>query len=102
MRRRSLIAFHHAEIEIASEARKYGITTSDMRQREQDLENCGNPFEDLTRYDNCAEAIKWGLSERVYLSRKAKSEAECQLSTEERKTLSDTRRLLSSQLSFVV
>jgi hypothetical protein len=72
-----------------------------MRQREQDLESCGNPFEDLTRYDNCAEAIKWGLSERVYLNRNAKSEAECQLSTEERKTLSDTRRSLSSQLSFV-
>jgi ATP-dependent protease ClpP protease subunit len=67
------------EVRVAREARKYGITTSDYRQREQETKRCGIIFDDKSK--TCAEALKWGLSESVYLERKAK--ASCSFTLEE-------------------
>jgi hypothetical protein len=61
----------YEEVEIAYEARQYGITTSEMRQRNENAEKC-NGFPDISRRLTCEEAIKWGLSERVYEQRQQK------------------------------
>ena len=90
------------EIQVALAARKYGISTLEMRRRELKVESCGNPYADLTRYDNCSEAIKWGLSEQIYLDRKAKVEAHCRLSAEEQKTVNEARRSLLAQSPLVL
>ena len=71
----------YAEIKIARQARKYGVTTAEMRKREQDAEvRCGS-LPDISRMEVCQEAIKWGLSEHIYLERKAK--VHCEFSFEE-------------------
>jgi hypothetical protein len=53
----------------------YGITTAEMRQREQNAKTCSN----VPAFDqgDCKEAIKWGLSFLVYLDRNEKSKKEC-------------------------
>jgi hypothetical protein len=52
----------HQEIEIAYEARHYGASTSEMREREIDSEKCRENFD-------CQLASLWGLSERAYRER---------------------------------
>jgi hypothetical protein len=58
----------YQEIETSYDARKYGVTTLEMRRRDNDAEqrcydrSIGNPY-------TCVEALRWGLSERVYLER---------------------------------
>jgi hypothetical protein len=67
------------EIRISYEARKYGVSTSEYRQREQETKRCG-PIWD-SKWETCAKALLWGLSESVYLERKAKGS--CDLTFEE-------------------
>jgi hypothetical protein len=59
----------YAEIEVSYRARRFGITTSEMRQRDKDAEQCSL----RERVGHCAESIRWGLSERVYRQRLFKS-----------------------------
>jgi hypothetical protein len=87
----------YAEVEIARDARRYGITTSEMRQREQDAKSC-----DRSRYATCSEAIRWGLSERVYVERKAKVDAACELSDEEGGKVDKTPFKLRSDLPSTI
>jgi hypothetical protein len=54
------------EIRISYEGRKYGISTSEYRQREQEKKR---PIWD-SKWETCAQALLWGLSESVYLERK--------------------------------
>lgn len=65
----------YAEIAVASEARRLGVTTIEMRRRNKEAEeNCRN--RDVNGFV-CSDAIKWGLSEQVYVERNAKSKREC-------------------------
>ena len=92
----------YAEVETARDARIYGITTSEMRQREQDAKGCDGYLPgDSSRYLTCVEAIKWGLSDRVYLERHANAER-CKVSDEERATASKTPAKLWRDLPFVI
>ena len=63
------------EIQIAYQARRYGVTTSEMRLRHKDMDNC----EKLVFPDNlnCMGAAAWGLSPRVYVERYKKVSREC-------------------------
>jgi hypothetical protein len=79
----------YQEIEIAYDARRRGITTAEMRQREKDGESC--PVGNLKRTSLCRDAVSWGLSERVYQARRSKVEAECSLREEERKVLREVQ-----------
>jgi hypothetical protein len=65
----------HQEIEMSFQARHYGVTTSEMRQRHQDMNNC----EKLASPDNlrCLGPAAWGLSVRVYEEREKKVKKEC-------------------------
>jgi hypothetical protein len=67
------------EIRVSYEARKYGITTDEFRKREQETKRCGDVWN--TKWETCAEAIRWGLSETVYLERNA--QASCTITFEE-------------------
>lgn len=71
----------HDEMMIARLARKYGVTTSTLRQRSQDVGECAPKSLDsrsnAEALVDCMEAIRWGLDERVYLERDAKSKKEC-------------------------
>ena len=71
----------HAEIQISRQARKYGLTTAEMRQREQNAKSRCDILTDGSRRETCREAIKWGLSEPVFIARKAK--VNCPFSFEE-------------------
>lgn len=95
----------YAEIETARDARQYGITTSEMRQREQDTKSCDRFIStDISRWNLCTEAVRWGLSERVYRERQAKllDGGVCKISEEERETWEKTPRRLRSALPLVV
>src|SRR5262245_29312727 len=71
----------YREVQFAYGARRYGMTPAQMRERERDTEVC------LTRtvreIVDCQEAIKWGLSEKVYRERTAKTKA-CELRYDDR------------------
>ena len=56
----------HQEIEIAYQARHYGASTSEIRERLLDSEKCSSRKID---YLTCYDAALWGLSERVYRER---------------------------------
>ena len=72
------------EIQIAYDARRYGVTALEMRQREQDAETCfRRPSSEIL---TCQWAINWGLSERVYRERSAKTTA-CELGDEDSRVL---------------
>ena len=75
----------YEEIEISYEARQYGITTAEMRHRIQDTERCYNP-NDMSRWLACNEAIRWGLSERVYEQRSQRT-MQCALRDDESKVV---------------
>ena len=71
----------HDEMMTTRLARKYGVTTSTLRQRSQDAGECApKSLDSRTNAEalvDCMEAIRWGLAERVYLERDAKSKKEC-------------------------
>ena len=58
----------YQEIEIAYEARYYGTTTSEMRERDRDSEACHTRKNFADRL-NCLGAAWWGLSEGTYRER---------------------------------
>ena len=62
----------HQEINIAYDARHYGTTMSQMRQRELNSEACRKRDKG---YGDCLFAAYWNLSERVYLERYEKARA---------------------------
>jgi hypothetical protein len=87
----------HEEIEISYDARLYGITTDQLRLRNQDAEICnawsvlpGN--EPLSRWYTCKEAVRWGLSERAYEERQERVNAECRPHVDEIKLLESIPR----------
>lgn len=68
------------EMEIARNARIYGVPTDEYRRREQEADevcDIGKFIDDLSeftaeigiRYENCQRAVLWGLTESVYLRR---------------------------------
>ena len=66
----------YQEIGTSYAARKYGVTTSEMRKRESDAEACSKIPKGVDWF-TCQEAIRWGLSERVYLERDKQAQALC-------------------------
>jgi hypothetical protein len=72
------------EVQFAYNARRYGMTPAQMRERERDAEEC------LTRSVKeiviCQEATRWGLSVELYRERSAKIKA-CELGYDDRLTL---------------
>jgi hypothetical protein len=92
------------EVATAARARMYGITTLEMRERDQDIKKCPND----KNHSSCSEAIFWGLSERVYTERFDKAKRECQFSEKERfndgetKIFYDTPRKKRPDLPFLV
>jgi hypothetical protein len=60
---------------VSVDARKYGLTTTEMRKRDQRTKTC----EKLDRQMEgaCKEAIKWGLSKETYEERDAKVKSQC-------------------------
>jgi len=53
----------YEEIQVALEARRYGVTTSEMRARKAEAERCPHqPGKDGSISFDCDDAIKWGLS----------------------------------------
>ncbi len=59
----------HDEIEVSYDARRYGVSTVEMRIREQAADRCELSPNDPDSYMTCGEAQRWGLSERVYRER---------------------------------
>ncbi len=79
------------EITNSYTARRYGIDTAEMRRRDKDAEDkCTPLFNDIQKHTVCAEAIRWGLSERVYEEREKKEQ--CKLSDEDLKVLKEAGR----------
>jgi hypothetical protein len=70
----------YEETEIAWQARIYGVTTMEMRNRNQDAENSCKADWD------CIYAIKWGLSKAVYRERSERARI-CSLTSEEQASL---------------
>jgi hypothetical protein len=64
----------YEEIEISYQARTYGVTTSEMRQRQQDWKSC---LKAVPYNYNCIGSTVWGLSERVYVEREKKVKMDC-------------------------
>jgi hypothetical protein len=64
------------EVVIATRAQKYGITSSEMRRRDENAKKCSD--------NRCREAIYWGLREQVYATRYAESKKQCWFSEKER------------------
>jgi hypothetical protein len=74
-------------VRIAREARQYGITVSETRQREHDAEAC-HGMRDKARMADCVAAKLWGLGEDGYRQRAKKASQACALSAGETKILS--------------
>ena len=72
------------EVRISYEAREYGVTTSEMRQRELDAEQC-YALADTSKISDCVDSRKWGLGELVYGERQKKAFRSCGLSDDEAK-----------------
>lgn len=62
----------HQEIEIAYDARHYGVSTFEMRKRLRNSDECRQRDTD---YFACYDAALWGLTERVYRERYEKARA---------------------------
>jgi hypothetical protein len=75
------------ELAIAARARTYGITTLEMRERDEDAKKCSKGKTE----SSCREAVHWGLSERVYVQRYERAKRECQFSEKERFNDEETR-----------
>jgi hypothetical protein len=65
----------HEEVEMSYQARQYGVTTSEMRRRRQDMFDCKNLA--FPHNIDCIGAAVWGLSERVYLEREETVKKQC-------------------------
>jgi hypothetical protein len=68
------------EVELSYDARRYGITTDEMRRREEETLKCY--VIEAAGYV-CAEAIRWGLSEGVYKRRQVVANKLCVASKED-------------------
>jgi hypothetical protein len=98
------------EIAVANEALKFGITTSEMRKRDGDAKiSCKSiDFRDYQRRVSCEQAVKWGLSQRVYLDRYSKAKTQCwfsetqEFSPEETTMRENTPAKLRTTLPFFV
>jgi hypothetical protein len=83
------------EIVTAVEGRRHGITTSEERKRDREAKRCSTVAK-VWEQTVCEQAIRWGLSNDVYLERYAKSKKECwfsekeQFSKEEKQSLDKT------------
>jgi len=95
------------EVVTAVEARRHRITTSEERKRDQDAKRCSTVAKGREEVV-CGQAIRWGLSEGVYLERYAKSKKECwfsdkeQFSEEEKQSLDKTPYKLRLDHPFAV
>jgi hypothetical protein len=56
-------------------ARKYGLTTTEMRKREQRAKACEKL--DQHQWSACEQAINWGVSKQTYEERYAKAKSRC-------------------------
>jgi hypothetical protein len=65
----------YQEIEISYYARRYGVTTSEMRKRLQDMNSCMKLH--FPNNSNCIGPAVWGLSQRVHDERQKKVKTEC-------------------------
>lgn len=79
----------YEEIEISYKARRYGVTTSEIRQRQQDWKSC---IKAIPYNYNCIGSAVWGLSERVYVERDKKAKTEC---FQDRQLESDNKTLMA-------
>lgn len=105
----------YAEIQVAYDARKYGVTTSEMRRRYADAESCDPgwgtvvfiPDLDMIKlpnnseWANCKEARRWGLSQRVYIDRAAKLK-QCELNADEKSNFIETPRKLKRDSPLLI
>jgi hypothetical protein len=66
----------YQEISTSYDARKYGVTTLEMRKRDNDAEQWCTRRKGAD-YFHCAEALRWGLSERVYVEREKQAHEVC-------------------------
>jgi Clp protease len=82
----------YQEIETSYQARRYGVTTSEMRQRQQDWKSC---LKVVPYNDNCIGSAVWGLSERVYVERDKKVKAECWFEKHKLESDKDVKTLFS-------
>lgn len=71
------------EIQVAEDARYYGVSTQEYRRRDQeaagkcDINKFINEFQGLERWDLCRRATRWGLSESVYRNRNHSVRGHC-------------------------
>jgi len=65
----------YQEITTSYEAREHGVTTLEMRKRDNDAERCRK--REGRDYFSCAEAVRWGLSERAYGERERQTRTSC-------------------------
>jgi hypothetical protein len=56
----------YEEIVTSYDARRYGVTTLEMRKRESEADACLKKHLNVRDWNACAQAARWGLSERVY------------------------------------
>jgi hypothetical protein len=89
----------YEEVMIGFQARRYGITTSEVRRREKDVED--RCLFDST-YITCGEAIRWGLSEPVYIEQETKANNFCLFSDGEQTILNATPTKLRPDLAFYI
>jgi hypothetical protein len=80
----------HDDIETSYEARGYGVDPAEMRRREKETEKCDE--RDLEEMSACSQALKWGLSVRLYYKRRGKI-PHCSLTEDEKRTLSLQQRV---------
>jgi hypothetical protein len=66
----------YQEVTTSYDARKYGVSTLEMRKRDNDAEQ--RCKERGKHYFDCGEALRWGLSERVYLERHKQALTVCE------------------------
>jgi hypothetical protein len=79
----------HDEIETSYEARGYGVDPAEMRRRDRETSKCD--AEDIEEISACAQALKWGLSMRLYYKRRGKIPW-CGLTDEEKRALNSQKR----------
>jgi hypothetical protein len=68
---------------VSVSARQIGLTTAEMRERDQRAKACEQDF-DMVKEWKCKEAIRWGLSKETYEERDAKAKSQCRYDNENR------------------
>jgi hypothetical protein len=91
----------YEETEIAWEARRHGLTTMELRNRNQGAESSCKGVHDVGLQIDCEEAIRWGLSNALYRERKEKA-GSCNLTSEERASLRLTPRRQLSENPLII